>query len=384
MGPRKEKSMMGKTASSVQSESQMLAQRRQASIRDKSGMNALNAYAHLCIGFSLYLYGHASTPGYLSTLLAVPPLLLFFLLGRFLVRRKKMGLSVTASAAGPGGAKFFDLCFFLLHLLDAQLALFALCAVVIDAMPDFGRLSAALSAALFCALGYGEDESLYRLSRPLKWLIGALLLYCGIAAVPHGKASHFFPLSGGGAASIIQGAVWMTGAVSSGIWPLLTHEEKEPSGSFFSAVRPSLAAVGLGIATYLAAVWLMPYYTMKRPESTGWRMLLLVHMTPSVPAWSMEVIGLLLLLLAAVTYSASQAAFALSRFGGKQKKPRCLTALLLFLLVPGSVIDPDGACEMLTAAAAWRAPAYFALLVLLCLCSLIRNKGKQDVRKGIQ
>ena len=369
--------MMGKTETNVQSDSQMLAQRRQAYVRDKSGMNALSVYAHLCIGFSLYLYGQVSTPGYLSTVLAVPPLMLLFLLVRFLVRRKKPGLSVAASAAGAG-ARLFDLCFFLLHLLDAQLALFALCALIMDAMPDFGRLAAALSAALFCALGGGEEESLYRLSRPLKWLIGALLLSCGIAAVPYGKMAHFYPLLGGGAASILQGAVWMTGAVSSGIWPLLIREDQEPSGGFFSTVRPSLAAVGIGIVTYLAAVWLKPFYTMKRPESAGWRMLLLVHMTPSVPAWSMEVIGLTLLLLTASTYSASQAASALSQFGGKQKTPRFLTAALLFLLVPACVADPDVVQELLTAAAPWRGAAYLSLLVLLCLCSLIRNKRKTD------
>ncbi len=176
----------------------------------------------------------------------------------------------------------------------------------------------------------------------------------------------------------------MSGAVGSAVWPVLNREDDEPIRGFFPVLRAPLLALAFGILTYLASVWLMPVYVMQRPESAGWRMLLLVHMTPSVPAWSMEVIALMLLLPAAVTYSASQAAFALSRFGGKQKKPRCLTALLLFLLVPGSVIDPDGACEMLTAAAAWRAPAYFALLVLLCLCSLIRNKGKQDAREVIQ
>jgi hypothetical protein len=117
---------------------------------------------------------------------------------------------------------------------------------------------------------------------------------------------------------------------------------------------------------------------MQRPESLGWRMLLLVHMTPSVPAWSMEVIGLTLLLLTASTYSAAQAAKALSQFGGKQKTPRFLTAALLFLLVPACIMNPDGVQEMLTAAAPWRAAVSILLLISLCLCSLIRNGKKAD------
>ena len=370
--------MMGWTETSVHSPAQMIAQRRMASLRDKSSMNALSVYAQLCIGFSLYLYGQVSTPGYLSALLTVPILLLLFLLGWFLSRRKKTGLSVLVSAAGTGGAKFIFLCFFLLHLLDAQIVFFALCAVVRDVMPVFGRVAAALAAALSCALGGGDDESLYRLSRPLKWLIGVLLLYCVIISMPHGSASHFFPLLGWGPASILQGALWMSGGLASAVWPLLTSEDQERPQGFFSAFRFPLAAIGLGVFTYLVSVWLMPVYAMQRPESLGWCMLLLVHMTPSVPAWSMEVIGLMLLLLAASTYSASQASKALSQFGGKQKTPRFLTAALLFLLVPACAINPDSMQEMLAAAAPWRAAVYFVLLGFLCLFSLIRNKKKAD------
>ncbi len=110
-------------------------------------------------------------------------------------------------------------------------------------------------------------------------------------------------------------------------------------------------------------------------------MLLLVHMTPSVPAWSLEVIGLMLLLLTAVTYSATQADLALAQSGGKQKTPRYLTAALFFALIPACVIDPDGMQETLAAAAPWRAAAYFVLLGLLCLCSLIRRKRQTDAQE---
>ena len=369
---------MGQTETRVHSPARMIAQRRTAALRDKTGLNALSVYAQLCIGFSLYLYGQVSTPGYLSTLLAALVLPLLFLPGRFLARRKKPGLSVTVSAAGTGGARIFFLCFFLVHLMDAQLAFFTLCAVVRDVMPDFERTAVALAAALFCALGGGEDENLSRLSRPLKGLIGALLLYCVMIAVPHGSAAHFFPLLGYGPASILRGTLWISGGLASAVWPMLTREDTEPPRRFFSALRAPLLALVLGIITYLASVWLMPVYVMQRPESLGWRMLLLVHMTPSVPAWSMEVIGLTLLLLTATAYSVSQAAKALSCFGGKQKTPRFLTAALLFLLVPVCVIDPDGMQEMLAAAAPWRAAVSFMLLVLLCLCSLIRNKKETE------
>ena len=369
---------MGQTETSVHSPAQMIAQRRTAALLDKSGLNALSVYAQLAIGFSLYLYEQVSTPGYLSTLLTLPVLLLLFLPGRFLASRKQPGLSVTVSAAGTGGARIFFLCFFLLHLLDAQLAFFTLCAVVRDVMPDFERTAVALAAALFCALGSGEDEGLNRLSRPLKWLIGALLLYCVLIAVPHGSAAHFFPLLGYGPASILRGTLWISGGLASAAWPMLTREDTEPPLRFFPTLRAPLLALVLGIITYLASVWLMPVYVMQRPESLGWRMLLLVHMTPSVPAWSMEVIGLMLLLLTATAYSASQASFVLSQFGGQQKTPRFLTAALLFLLVPACVTDPDSVQEMLAAASPWRAAVSFMLLILLCLCSLIRNKKKAD------
>ncbi len=373
---------MGQTKTSVHSPARMIGQRRLAFLRDKSSLNALSVYAQLCIGFSLYLYGHVSTPGYLSTLLTAPVLLLLFLPGWFLARRKKAGLSVMASAAGDRGTKVFFLCFFLLHLLDAQLAFFTLCAMVRDVMPDFGRSAVALSTALFCALSGGEDESLYRLSRPLKWLIFALLLYCVIISIPHGSAAHFFPLLGYGPASILRGALWMSGGLASAVWPLLDREEAEQPRGFFSVLRFPLTALGLGVVTYLASVWLMPVYVMQRPESLGWRMLLMVHMTPSVPAWSLEMIGLLLLLLAAVTYSTAQAALALARSGGKQKAPRILTVALFFVLVPACVIDPDGMQEMLSAVAPWRAAVYFAILSVLFLCSLIRNKKKEDAPEG--
>ena len=373
---------MGQTTTTVHSPARMINQRRAASLRDKSSLNALSVYAQLSIGFSLYLYGYVSTPGYLSTLLTALMLPLFFLPGWFLARRKKTGLSVTASAAGTSGAKAFFLCFFLLHLMDAQLAFFTLCAVVRDVMPDFGRAAVALAAALFCALGGGEEDSLYRLSRPLKWLIFALLLYCVIISVPHGSAAHFFPLLGWGPVSILQGVLWMSGAAASAMWPLLDRQETEPPRGFFSALRAPLSALAFGTITYLASVWLMPVYVMQRPESLGWRMLLMVHMTPSVPAWSLEVIGLMLLLLAAVAYSTSQAVSALSQSGGKQKTPRFLHAALLFLLVPACVIDPDAMQDLLAAAAPWRAAVYFVLLILLCLCSMIRNKKKTDAPEG--
>ena len=369
---------MGRTETGVHSPEQMICQRRTAALRDKSSLNAMSVYAQLCIGFSLYLYGQVSTPGYLSALLMMPVLLLLFLPSWFLARRKRPGLSVTASAAGERGAKLFFLCFFLVHLLDAQMAFFTLCAVVRDVMPDFERAAAALAAALFCALGGGEDEGLNRLSRPLKRVVGALLLYCAVIAVPHGSAAHFFPLLGFGPASVLRGTLWMSGGLASVVWPLLNREDTEPPQRFFFTLRAPLLALGLGVITYAASVWLMPVYVMQRPESLGWRMLLLVHMTPSVPAWSMEVIGLMLLLLAASTYSTTQAARALSQFGGKQKTPRFLTAVLLFLLVPACVIDPDNVQKMLTAAAPLRAAGSFILLGLLCLCSLIRKKKKAD------
>ena len=372
---------MRKTVTAVHSDREMLAQRRQAAFRDQSAMNALSVYAQLCAGFSLYLYGRVSTPGYFSTLLTAPALLLLILPAWFLTRRKEPGLPAFASASGKNGAKVFSLCFSLLHFLDAQLAFFAFCAVARDVMADFSPAASALAAASFCALG-GAPEGLPRISRPLKCLTGGMLLYCGIVSVPHGEVSHFFPLLGRGVPSILRGALWMSGAAASSVWPLLACGEKECPQRFFPAVRAPLAAIGLGTVTYLVSVWLMPVYAMERPESMGWRMMLAVHMTPSIPAWSMAVVALMLLLLAASAYSASQAALALARSGGKQKTPRVLYAALLFLLVPACVTDPDAAEAALTALAPWRAAACFFLLCLLSLRGAVRSRGKADPSEG--
>jgi hypothetical protein len=76
----------------------------------------------------------------------------------------------------------------------------------------------------------------------------------------------------------------------------------------------------------LFSVWLMPVYAMARRETLGWRLLLLTNMTPSIPAWSMEALALLLLF------------FLLNREAYLHGAMRLLAfSLALFLLVPVSV-----------------------------------------------
>ena len=74
--------MTGKTTACVHSPQQMKAQRWQALAQDRAALCGISVYAQIFIGLALYLYGHVSTPGYLSVLLTIPFALLLVYLAR--------------------------------------------------------------------------------------------------------------------------------------------------------------------------------------------------------------------------------------------------------------------------------------------------------------
>ena len=370
-----------KTYSSVHTMNREKTPRRRESAKANERLAAINVYVQCIIGFSLYLYDHVSTPGWISLLAAIPFLITVYFLGRFLYTGAEPGQNAVSSVAGKTGGRIVFFSFFMIHMLDALTVFFALIAVIQDVMPDLSVVLSALAVCLFCAyaLFSGGENAVPRLARFLPNLILLLFLCCLLFAVPYGKAAHFFPALGYGAVSIGKGTLWICGAFSSAAWPiLLPVKPGEPSipasygaKAFFRCVIPLLAAV----MTYCVSVWLMPVYALARPESMGWRMLLVTHMTPSVPAWSMEVLGLFLLLLFSLCASVKQAAAFFSASAGNEKKDFPVASLLLLLLFPSCLIEQPLLQRFLIRIYPWRGYTALGLLTLMCFIRLTR-RGK--------
>ena len=91
----------------------------------------------------------------------------------------------------------------------------------------------------------------------------------------------------------------MCGAESGCAWPLLMPQNPQTLSPMLTGKRktviPVLISILAGCATMAVSVWLMPFYAMARAETLGWRLMLVANMTPSIPAWSTETVGILLL-----------------------------------------------------------------------------------------
>ena len=370
--------MNGKTLTSVHSEAAMFAQRWRACVQEQCALQAAGVYAQLYIGMALYLYAHVSTAGYLSILLTAPYLLLIWGLALFV--SKRTGPEGIGAILGAGAAKAFYLLAALVYFLDAQLIFYALCAILRDVMPGQPPVFLAVCAALAVPLGLAcNQESVpARVFRPMKWVIAGLLLYCAATSLPYGNAAYFFPLLGAGSESILTGGAWMCGAVSAGVFPLLTVRNEESHGLIQEKkgilLGPLLFALGAAVVTYGLSVWLSPFYTLARPEDLGWRLLLPVHMTPSVPAWSMMVLGLLLLFLLALSNCVSQASRLLARCAGKKEPPTLLYFLLPMALVPAGVLATEPIQDFLADIAPGRALLVLATLAVLAAACLLKKK----------
>ena len=374
--------MTGKTVSSVRNACQESQRRWQVFAQDECAINAIGIFAQLWIGFSLYCYDHVGTPGWISLLLTFPyPLLLIFL-GLYLLRRAEPGVGPIDAAVGENKAAPFHFIFALLHFSDAFLAFYALSAIMADVMPDLSVWEIDFAVSLLCAASLGKNAgyTLPRLAGFLKWLIGALLLYCLIIAVPYGKPSHFFPLLGYGPLSIGKAALWMCGAFSSAASPLLTSCQEERTillRQKRTVLFPVFCAFLFGLIAYGFSIWLLPIYAMFRPASLGWRLLLITHMTPSIPAWSMEVIGLALLLLLSICRNVSLSSGIMAR-GMKKNEPRSLPALLLLMMAVPCALNSDSIQRFVLLIAALRSFAAFFILALLCTVSLYRRRKAAD------
>lgn len=375
--------MTGKTETNLDSTRRMLAYRWQTLARDRCAISGLTVFTQIFIGMALYLYDQVSTPGYLSILLALPFALGILALARAAARRADPQTGVLLSALGEKAVRPALLLFAMLHLLDGLLVFVSICAVLLDVMPDHNlwKISLAVSLALAWANGGRQTEALSRLARFIKWVLIVLLGYCLISAVPYGRAAHFFPLLGSGWGSIGKGALWISGAAWGCVWPLLAPQHANALSSMTAdrpgVYAPAAAAMGGGAVMMLFSVWLMPVYAMARRETLGWRLLLLTNMTPSIPAWSMEALALLLLFFLALSFSISQAAGLLARIGGKEAPRPGLFLLLMLFLLPVSAAQMPEIQHRLALAALVRGPAALFLLLLIAVCGRLRGNRKE-------
>ena len=355
-------------------------QRSRALARDQAALCALHLFAQVDVGLCLYVYDHVSTPGYLSVLLTVPfALALLFWARRAALRLPSDGCLLDAARGGVRRALAFLL---LLHaLLDAALLFHGLCALILDVMPDAPPLPTGFAVAAFAGLTLVQpgDHALPRLARLLRFLIPALLLYGVIAAIPHGKAAHFFPLLGYGPGSVGQGAMWLCGAASGCVWPLLAPEKPGGLGPLAerSAAlrRPVLLALLAGAAAALVSAWLLPVYGLARPRTLGWRLLLVTHMTPSVAAWSLELAGLTLLLMLGLCDGLTRAGRMLSALAGRKRAPAFAAPALALLLLPAAFAGSEALAGWLIRLAPWRGAAM--AFVVLTLYGAARNNAKK-------
>ena len=377
--------MTGQTISPVHDEADMLTQRGDALAKEQCALSSLAVYAHILLGLALYLYEHVSTPGYFSLFLTLPYQILLILWARKLGERAADSGGLLALTGGFS-AKCLALLLFLSALLDAVIVFFCLNALIGDMMTDLPPWAAPTAVILATVLSLSQpgNHALPRLSRVLRWIVGGMLLYCFAAALPHGRAAHFFPLLGYGVGRIGQGAVWMCGAVSGCVSPLLMADEQSSlhpllrkKSTLFLPILLSLAA---GIVTMLVSVWLMPVSALAQPYTLGWKLMLVTHMTPSVAAWSLEFLGLTLLLMLALCESLMRASVLLARSGGQRKTPRVLPAALSCLLLPTAFLPTEAVQRGLIALAPCRAVILLMVLTVLTFSSR-KNKRRKYAGK---
>lgn len=324
--------------------------------KDPWALSALHLYAQVSVGLSLYLYGEVSAPSWLSVLLAAPALALLAVLLHRGAARKGPGLSWL-----PGIA----------FLLDTLYAFFALCSLLRDlstgldvrvVSPLYALL---LGGALFCV---PDRDALPRLGKMLLPLLLPLLIFCLSCALGRGRADRFFPLLGFGPLPILNGTMWVLGASATALTPLLS-----PAQSPKKALPRLLLALLFASVTAAAAAWLLPARALSAPRTAGWRLMLIAHLTPSVPCWSAQAAALLLLLMLSVCTGARQ---GMSMLAGSIKKTRTASILsALFLLMTALILSAreEEIRALLMCIGPWRIVPVPAAGIAMCL----RRKDKE-------
>lgn len=372
--------MEGKTKTWVHTENDMRRQRERAAIREKGALSALGIFGQIMIGCSLYLYDHVSTPGYLSILLTLPFLLLIQGLGFWLMKRANPEKGAILDGAGKITGRIMAALLGLLCWLDGQLAFYALCAMVSNILPTVSSFQVALAIALATAFALGGqgNRGLSRLSRLIGALILLCILYCTLIALPYGSGGHLFPLFGAGAGSIFRGALWMGGCLSGACLPLLLPlENKDALAENQRLLRnPSLVALLLGAGIALLSGYLLPFYALARPETMGYRLLLLARISPSVAGWSLLVCAMLFLMLMALGAAVQGGGKLLALSGGRKQTPVSLTAGILLSYVPCGALNIQPLEDIFLQLAFFRPILLLAVLLLLCIGTILKKRKK--------
>ena len=381
-----QQSPLNKTSTPVHSMDAMLRQRETALAHDQCVLSGVSLYGQIYIGIALYLYSHVSTPGYLSILLAAPFLLLVSLLSLWLARQADPRQGVLRWAAGRRAGSVMAVVLAAVFWLDAQLAVYSLTAIVQNVLPNVSTLWVSLAIAVMMAItiGGGEEHALPRLARMLRWLILAFFLYCLFTALPYGKMGHLFPLLGHGGGRLFQGALWICGCLGGACCPLILPNAGQYMGPLRSRtsllLRPQLTALAAAILTALLSAYLLPVYALARPETLGWRLLLITHVSPSVVGWSLFLCAVMFLMLITLAAGVTQSASLLTWAAGAPRAKPYIIAVLLLLQVPAAALDLEVIEEGLTRIAPWRGAAVLLILLTLALGALVK-KGRGTPEK---
>ena len=375
--------MTGQTITSVHNRETQQEERWLALSGDQAALSAFSMFTQMYIGLSLYLYENVGTPGYISILLTAPYALLLALAAKKMSKYGALSL-LYGKRTVPG--RVILLILSAINLIDAWLVLLSLCAVLQEVMPGKSLIRMSCAIAAFTALGLKDLNgfALPRLSGFIRWLVALLFIFCILYAIPCGKPDHFFPLLGYGGKSILTGALWMHGTVCGCVWPLLLTDESACVSILTRRrsilLKPVAAAYLAIIIIMLTSVWLLPVYAMVRRETLGWHLLLNTNMTPSIPAWSMEVTALFLMLFLTLHFSVQNAARLLCRFMDRKRASFPFLLVLAVLLVLPCAYGGDQMESTLLFLAPFRA-ILLPLALLLMLPGVLKSR-KSMCEKG--
>lgn len=366
------------TGTAVHDLSSLYRQEKQALARNEWGLTALSVGGQAVIGTAFYLYAHVSTPGYISILLLIPAGLLLASFSMWLLKRAGGGpaLLLAGNAAGRGAALVLGVTCF----LDAQMAAWALCALVGEALPQMSPLLPLLGAVLMTGAALQEGGGLRRLARLLRALVPGAIGLCALTALPHGSPRYLAPWMGYGIPSILQGVLWMGGCLSGLCYPALMPDEKMGGalliGGGRMARRAAWGALLFAAAYALISAWLLPVYGLARPESLGWRMMLFSKVSASSVAWALCLGGLTFLLLAAFGAGVQRSGRMLSFAAGKQGCLQWLMWGLPLLAVPAAALQTVPVEKALRLLLPLRLPMAAGIMGILAL-GAIRKRGKK-------
>lgn len=369
------------TQTPVHSIKDMMRQRHRAYAQDQCILSAMGLYAQLVMGTAFYLYEHVSTPGYLSILLCLPLLLLMAFLSLRLSRRTKGGAIFSLAGKIPG--KALALILAAVFFLDAQLAAYAISAILSDVLPNLSPLLTMMAVALIMGASIGgEDEyALPRLSRLVRWPLLIAVIFCAVTALPHGNTAYLSPVLGRGAGSIFQGTLWMTGCLSGACCPLLlphTAQTLSPLREKGALLyRPLIIAGALAIGYAAISSCMLPFYSLARPENLGFKLLLFTKVSGYAPAWSLLIFAHLFLMLIALSAGVLRSAALITWTAGKKKSSPALIIVLLLLLVPAAALKSMDVEKLLIALSPFRGAAVLIILTVLWILSLIRGKPSE-------